>query len=413
MRQQQPDSTATAPGSVSRRGVRTAISLLLAAAAMAACTMDAPTSQTSMAPLVDPADLPIATVATTTTIVASSDPSAPLLSVLPDGDCAFADAISGGEITFAVGTRLFGASPDGRQVRCLATLGTDQRSPARWSPIANRVLLGWTSVIDIIGTRPTGVDQAAPRPQWSAPNGDALLALSVTGRSLAERDALDPARRTDITFLTTQTLVVAHPSGRALIGVGTASDSTTGIFIAGAHGESPRPIAIAITGTTVVEAVASPTGDALLLIVESGDTSTVRRLSLSDLSLLDLSSAQTPMALLTPGVDAASLAWRTGLCNTITETRAIDPRSGTDVVVGLSTPLAGRSVAPIGWLDTARLVVAARPFGCDGPADVWIWNQLDGSATLLVKNVDYPSVRMLQSATPLPVLGPEAQPPLL
>ena len=51
-------------------------------------------------------------------------------------------------------------------------------------------------------------------------------------------------------------------------------------------------------------------------------------------------------------------------------------------------------LSPLGWLDAARVVIAARPLGCDGPADVWIWNLLDGSATLLVKNAEFPAVRV-------------------
>ena len=53
----------------------------------------------------------------------------------------------------------------------------------------------------------------------------------------------------------------------------------------------------------------------------------------------------------------------------------------------------------LGWIDAARLVVAVRPFGCDGPGDVWIWNLLDGSALLLVKNVEFAAVRVAMPAS--------------
>src|SRR5262249_27619098 len=33
-----------------------------------------------------------------------------------------------------------------------------------------------------------------------------------------------------------------------------------------------------------------------------------------------------------------------------------------------------QGLEPVGWLAGTRLVVAARPSGCDGPADVWVWS---------------------------------------
>jgi hypothetical protein len=81
--------------------------------------------------------------------------------------------------------------------------------------------------------------------------------------------------------------------------------------------------------------------------------------------------------------------------------------------VGEGTPLDGQSLSPLGWLDAARLVVATRPLGCDGPADVWIWNLLDGSATLLVKNAEFPAVRVAAPLSNAFGVAADAQPAVL
>jgi hypothetical protein len=90
-----------------------------------------------------------------------------------------------------------------------------------------------------------------------------------------------------------------------------------------------------------------------------------------------------------------------------------DDRTGAPVDVGIGTPIESLSLSPVGWLDGARLVVAARPLGCDGPADVWIWNLLDGSAILLAKTVEFAAVRVLpEPAAPLAIAA-EAVPAAL
>jgi hypothetical protein len=104
------------------------------------------------------------------------------------------------------------------------------------------------------------------------------------------------------------------------------------------------------------------------------------------------------------------VAWRVGLCNSVTELRVRDARSGATRSVDPATPLGGLSLAPVGFLDGMRLVLTARPLGCDGPADVWIWNLLDGSTTLLVKNVEFPAVRLPFAGSPAVAVAPAAQP---
>jgi hypothetical protein len=44
---------------------------------------------------------------------------------------------------------------------------------------------------------------------------------------------------------------------------------------------------------------------------------------------------------------------------------------------------------------------------------VWTWNLLDGSATLLVKSVELPALRLLQPQATMPVIDPAIAPPAL
>ncbi|MBI5090363.1 MAG: hypothetical protein HZB15_16320, partial [Actinobacteria bacterium] len=155
---------------------------------------------------------------------------------------------------------------------------------------------------------------------------------------------------------------------------------------------------------TIPEVVVDAGGDIAYFMVDSRTSFRVEQLSLTDLSVIELSQDQAPVTGLTTGPTRRTVAWKVGLCNSVTRARVRDDRTGTAVDVGTGTPIESLSLAPIGWLDGARLVVAARPLGCDGPADVWIWNLFDGSATLLAKTVDDATVRTTPSAaTPLAI----------
>lgn len=377
----------------------------------AACTMDTPATQPSMVPLIDPAKLPIATPAPPTSAVLLSDSAVPLIGAVPDGQCAFSDAIDGGEVTFVVGDHLIGASVDGITLRCLAALTTAQRSPARWSPIANRVLLGNDTIIDITGTRPARFDPAGPRAEWEYPNGDNLIAPSASGFTVTRRAALDTSQQSDVTFLASTTQVISHPSGQLLIAVGTARDRSRGIFIASPQGQTMRPVLLLRTAkVNIADVAADPAGDSLYFVDSSGSNFRVRRLTLTDLSVADIATVQDPAQQLTPGVEPGSVAWRAGLCNSIAETYALDSQSAKPVLVGTRPPMKGKSISPVGWLDASRLVVIARPIGCDGPGDIWIWNKADTSATLLVQNVAYPSIRLLHTPAAAPNIDIGAQP---
>jgi hypothetical protein len=158
------------------------------------------------------------------------------------------------------------------------------------------------------------------------------------------------------------------------------------------------------TPITISELGADAAGDVLYFIVDNGTSFRIDQLTFGDLSVGELSNEQAPIVQLTVGATRRTVAWKVGLCNSITRTRVRDDRTGSPVDVGVGTPIEPLSLSPVGWLDGARLVVAARPLGCDGPADVWIWNLLDGSATLLAKTVEFAAVRVpAEVAAPLAI----------
>jgi hypothetical protein len=393
-----------------RASLAAALCLLLVPAA---CTVNEATTPTSMVPLIPPDQLPITTLAATTTTAPSSDPDDPLLVALPQGDCAYADAPTEGELTFVFGNRLFGTTFDAATVRCLAELEPTQRGAMRWSPVANRALLNPGTVFDVGGIRSSGFDPATTRLVWEYPVGDALIAPTPSSKTLVRRSATDGGQRTEITFLPRTWLVASHPSGQALLAVGRTADDVTGLFAAGPTGQDGRPLLFIAGDRTVQELAIDPSGRSTYLISTRGDSFSLHRLSLTDLVLSEVSSTPTPLLQVTPGPTASAVAWKSGLCNSITDTWVFDERIGSAVVAGVGTPLEGLSVAPLGWLDATRLVVTARTLGCDGPADVWTWNLLDGSATLLVKSIELPALRQLQPQATMPVIDPVAAPPAL
>ena len=382
---------------------------VLGLAALAGCARNSGSSGTTLQPLVTPGPAVESTVETTTTVVAV-DPAAPLLSVLPEAACALAPPEPGGEITFVTGDRLFGVLPDGTGGRCLATIAPAVRGAVSWSPDATRAVVGAASVLDAGGTRSSGFNPANVRVQWEFPAGQGLIGPSDTNNTLIRRDMGPVNVRTEITFLAKTLFAVSHPTGQALIASGIDPSGVAGVFLADPAGRGRQPLLTAGAGTQITEIAADAEGDDVYLVSETAGGYAVHRLHLSDLTVLELSTEPAPAGRLTVGPPGGTAAWRVGLCNSVTELRVRDDRSGSTRPIGEATPFQGLSVAPVGWLDAARLVLTARPIGCDGPADVWIWNLLDGSAALVTKNVEFVAVRIPFAGGAGLELNPAAQP---
>jgi hypothetical protein len=372
------------------------------------------TTPTSLVPLVPPDQLPLPTMATTTTVATSSDPDRPLITVLPDGDCAPAERLPDGEVTFVVGDRLYGASPDGAVARCLTTLRAEQRGEIRWSPRGDRALIDGSTLLDPSGVRRSGFDNGSTRVVWEFPTGDGLVSPSASSRSVVRRSTINPDERADVTVLDLTNVITSHPDGGNLIAVGQV-DGTRGLFATPlARDAAATPLAFfADPGLTFPELAVDAAGDIVYLVSDNGTQFRLQRFDIATLSPTVLETEQAPISRLTVGPLWRTVAWRVGLCNSVTSVRVLDDRSGEVVTAAIGTPIESQSVSPVGWLDSARLVVEARPLGCSGIADVWIWNLLDGSATLLARGVEYSATRTVNEASGPLAIDPAAQPPVL
>jgi hypothetical protein len=396
-----------------RRSAPVLLAVGLTGVMVAGCARTAAPPPETMIPLVPPADLPVSTPAPTTTQAPSSDPNDPIIGTVPDLECAFGAQLVGGEITFVVGDRVIGTSLDGEQVRCLTTLRPEQRGPISWSPRTDRALLNTAYVLDTEGIRQTGFDASNTRVRWELPAGTALFAPTSSGRTLVRRDAAD-ATRSEITFLERTTAATWIPAGTGILAAG-EDDGVSGIWLdrVVTDGDPQALVTLADDDTEIAEIAVDGGGDAVYLITVDDVSVDVLRVSLTELTVVELFSEQAPSLQLTTGPVAGALAWKVGLCNSVTTTRVRDQRSGAIVQVGVGTPLDGLSVGPVGWVDANRLVVIARPLGCDGPGDVWIWNLLDGSATLLVKFVEFPATRIVPEVPRAPIIPATAPPTVL
>jgi len=398
-----------------RRSALTVASILLGVAAMvpSGCAPRSAVPPTTLTPLIPANQLPTTTEAPTTTAAPSSDPSNPLLAALPEGECAYADPLPGGELTFVVAERLYGVAPEGTSARCLSTINGSQRGVVRWSPRGERALLNNGTTFDANGRRDNGYLPENSRVRWVQPTANALIAPTTSSRTLVRRDALT-AQRSEVTFLAQTDIAISHPAGGSLIGAGVAFDGTHGIYVASDLGTNPRPILrVESADVSVTELAMDASGEALFFVSSGTSTFELHRLAFPTLAMMDVTSEQAPISELVTGPVAGATAWRVGLCNSVTQVRVLDERIAEPVDVGEGTPIAALSLSPLGWLDANRLVVAARPLGCDGPADVWIWNRLDNAATLVVKAVEFPAVRVVAQVATTIAISPTADLPLL
>ncbi len=389
------------------RHLRPAVAGAVALALLGACTRASAPPPTSLVPLVPPQAFPVPTAATTTTVVRSSMPDEPLLAALPDGECVFAPLPpDAAEITFVAGERLMASTPDGSTVSCVAEIRREQRGTVQWAPDGSRALLAAATVLDADGTRGSGFDTGSPRVRWELPDGAGLISPSSSGNSLVRREATSASSRTELTFLERTWAAAPHPFGwGTVVAAGRARDGQRGIF-AGPEPDQPPRLLLNLVDPeeTITELAVDAAGDTVYFVTDNGAQFRVHQLAVATLTLGQLEVAQAPVSALTGGAAWRSVAWRVGLCNSITQVRYRDDRTGRALTVGPGTPLEGLALSPVGWLDSGRLVVAARTLGCDGPADVWVWDLLNGSATLLVKSVEFPAVRVRgEPAGPLAV----------
>ena len=359
----------------------------------AGCTVDegSSTPQT-LPPLGTPSNtVPPTQAVTTTTVATPIEQVATSTIALPAGACVFAPANPASEVTFEVGTRLYSVVPGGAAT-CLTEVTLDNVGPFQWSPAGDRVLLNSVTVFDGTQALPSGYLSSNTRVSWSYPTGKALIAPAVADNHLLWRTAGQPETRTDISFLGRTDVAAYHPAGRNIFAAGQATDGSAGLFIASNRGANPQLVARLDQPSTVITEIApDPSGSRVYFVHDHRNgTFHVHALDFPALALTDVVQATEPVAELAVGTTPnAAIAWRLGDCAALTRTQIANG----GVVADQPAAFAALSTEPVGWLDPQQLVLAVRPTGCAGPADLWIWNIVSQAASPLVTGVDNAAIR--------------------
>lgn len=198
---------------------------------------------------------------------------------------------------------------------------------------------------------------------------------------------------------------ITYVDGSRLIEVaaGVAPDGSAGIFIASNRGENMRPVALLEhPDDAIVDMAFWTSGDRMLFVHDHGDSFELHTAVFPSLGLMDVTQYDRPVGDLRIGTDPFSwAAYRVGDCSGVTSVM-VYPWADAPRDLAAGTPLAERSVRPVGWTDLGHLIVESRATGCDGPADVWVLGA-DGSAQQVLAGVEHVAVRdVVRSAGELP-----------
>jgi hypothetical protein len=312
---------------------------------------------------------------TNDTTTQSTAPVDTFVDVPPSGPCAFTAPVPMGEVTWVQDGQLR-ALADGATPTCLLD-GVDGGSPQAWSSDAGRVLLDPSTSATASGRRSTGFDHTMAAVVLSAPKGTATIAVDpVTHRLI--RHGSDGAE-SDISFLAKTDEAIYHPGGTRIIAVGTDAAGNYGIWLSSNLGKEPKQVlSVADPSTPVTDLAFS--ADATQLYFIHGF---VHRLTMAVLQLDEVGQADRGEAnLVVSTLEQGTAAWSVGPCDSTGTVLMSSPilSQPADLRTMTGSPFVGSDVTlqPVGWLSGYRVVLAVRPSGCDGPADLWIWSTVDG-----------------------------------
>jgi hypothetical protein len=307
--------------------------------------------------------------------------------VAPADECIFTAPVAGGEITWIEDGRLQRVESDGT-TRCLQD-GVTSQTPTRWSATGDRVLIDPATIDGPAGSRASGFDAANETVSWSAPSGKAIISIDPATHHLIWHSSTS-SNTQDISFLARTDEAVYHPAGKGIAAVGLAEDGTYGIWLASNRGQNPKLITRIDDPTTPPTDLAfSADGLSLWFIHRALHVLLLQGLILDEVGVEGREEDNLTVSTVESGV-----AYTTGPCDGTGSIIAED----TDLRTAADSPFADgtTTLRPVGWLGGLRLVIAARPSGCDGPADVWIWSSPAKTFERVGSNLSSVAVRIPQ-----------------
>jgi hypothetical protein len=319
-----------------------------------------------------------------------------------------------GQVTFVKGTLVFGVSPDGAGLHCIA--GVAAVNPIAWGPQADFFVdVGFAASEVISDDDRVTIAGPGDTPRFQAisrPGGDRVLFIARDSTRLAKAP-IDGGRLEDISFLRRHDEATYHPAGTQLAVLGETHDGIYGMWLVTNEGRERHLVVPTRDEDEFYGMSFSATGGHLYYL---DDQHTTFELRVVDLATLEegialpesdlLLEEGEPISVMASPFSDDLIAYRVGSCDAGFETfvlRGDGPASGaTEVGADLT------ETQPIGWLPDDRLVLAADDDLCDPQRtlDLHVVDPASETSVLLVEDVLQAAVRAVLPDADDPVSGP-------
>jgi hypothetical protein len=343
----------------------------------------------------------------------SQSESAALITSLPDDCEGFGHARRPGEVTFAQGSRLFAATPNGSRVRCIGAY--EEGTEGNWGGLGDRLFLrsstGGTVLFSNKTFQVTPNDTHPMAYGLSRPTGTSTLFTSGDKRRLYKVSA-NGKEQEDISFLRRHDEVIYHPAGMHIAAVGVDHDGTYGIHIATNTGKDPHLLVLSEDAKRVYSLSFSTIGE-LFYVAEHDDHYDVHSVSLEGDPSGDvetgggLATYYTSDRPITKAFVSqfrfSPIAIQVGTTEGNSCPSETVVSKGTNIIsIGTDT---GASTEPVGWLPNGDLAYVSLTGDCDTNQGVHIW---DGDEERLL--LDGPSAVAVRGLMPDPPDPPTKEP---
>lgn len=328
---------------------------------------------------------------------------------LPSMCEGFGNLPDDGQLTFVKGTLLFGVSPDGTGLRCIA--GVAGTNPVAWGPQADYVMdIGFSASEVISAEGRVTITHPGDTPRFqgiSRPEGTNAVFIERDGSGMA-KVPLTGGRPRDISFLRRHDEAAYHPAGTQLAVLGeTKEDEIYGLWLTDNEGRD-RHLVVPTRDEDEFYGMSFSAQGRMLYYVDDQHTSF--ELRVVDLSTLEegialpksrlLVEEGEPISVIASPFTEDLLAYRVGSCDT---------GFTTSVREGSTTSEVGADpgdTQPIGWLPDDRLALASTEDLCDPQRELDLYVVDGGRTELMVEDVSQAAVRVVLPEGEEPVSGP-------